>query len=462
MAKRPVTWTVTRSPNYQPPIAITNGYPGDRFVFVGCCEEQSRTYGSAHDQVAAKTGALDDSGRIAIDVTAAASDGLPYSYTLEGDVEDVSRQHIAGRSTLIVHPAPWYIGLKRPSQFVRERDGLTTAVVAATPDGKPAVGVPVELTLVQQQWNSVRRTEGNGFYTWDVERKEIDRGHFTVTTGAEPVALTAPLAEGGSYVLRATAKDDQGHIATTRMSFYVLGSGYTAWARYDHNRIDLVPEKDTYRPGETARIMIQSPWERATALLTVEREEIRSHTTFALASTQQTVTVPIAAKDVPNLFVSVLLIKGRTPAAQPDDASDPGKPSFRIGYARLNVEDPSKRLTMTVKADHEEFRPAGTAKVNVAVVDRAGQPAPSEVTLWAVDYGVLSSATAGSSRAVLPISRRRSVSAPRNCCASRLKGVRPNHERVISPWPSFRKWTGRATSRSGRRATTASFITVRD
>ena len=390
MAKRPVTWTVTRSPNYQPPIAITNSYPGDRFVFVGCCDEQSRTYGSAHDQVAAKTGALDDSGRIAIDVTAAASDGLPYAYTLEGDVEDVSRQHIAGRSTLIVHPAPWYIGLKRPNQFVRERDGLTTAVVAATPDGKPAVGVPVELTLVQQQWNSVRRAEGNGFYTWDVERKEIDRGHFTVTTGAEPVALTAPLAEGGSYVLRATAKDDQGHIATTRMSFYVLGSGYTAWARYDHNRIDLVPEKDTYRPGETARIMIQSPWERATALLTVEREGIRSHTTFALASTQQTVTVPIAAKDVPNLFVSVLLIKGRTPAEQPDDASDPGKPSFRIGYARLNVEDPSKRLTMTVKADHEEFRPAGTAKVNVAVVDRAGQPAPSEVTLWAVDYGVLS------------------------------------------------------------------------
>ena len=43
--------------------------------------------------------------------------------------------------------------------------------------------------------------------------------------------------------------------------------GYTAWERYDHNRIDLVPDRQTYRPGETARLMIQSPWEQATALM---------------------------------------------------------------------------------------------------------------------------------------------------------------------------------------------------
>ena len=68
------------------------------------------------------------------------------------------------------------------------------------------------------------------------------------------------------------------------MSFYALGSGYTAWARYDHNRIDLVPERESYKPGETARLMIQSPWEHATALMTTEREGIRSHTQFTLTS----------------------------------------------------------------------------------------------------------------------------------------------------------------------------------
>src|SRR5262249_15671613 len=110
----------------------------------------------------------------------------------------------------------------------------------------------------------------------------------------------------------------------------------------------------------------------------------------ALMSTQQTVTVPITAADIPNLFVSVLLIKGRTRAEAQDDTSDPGKPSFRLGYARIAVEDASKRLTMTVKANKAEFRPAGAAKVDVQVNDSQGAPAASEVTLWAVDYGVLS------------------------------------------------------------------------
>src|SRR5262249_19134340 len=220
------------------------------------------------------------------------------------------------------------------------------------------------------------------------ERKETEAGHFTITTGSEPVPLAVPLGEGGSYMLRAAARDGAFQ-STTNLSFYALGAGYTAWARYDHNRIDLIPERDTYKPGETARLMIQSPWESATALLTVEREGIRSHQQFALTSTQQTVAVPITAAAIPNLFVSVLLIKGRT-RADAEDTSDPGKPSFRLGYARIAVEDSTKRLTTIVKANKPEFRPAGRATVDVQVNDSAGTPAPSEVTLWAVDYGVLS------------------------------------------------------------------------
>src|SRR4029077_14521769 len=159
-----------------------------------------------------------------------------------------------------------------------------------------------------------------------------------------------PLPSGGSFLIRATAKEGE-YQSSTRLPFYAIGSGYTAWQRYDHNRIDLVPEHDTYKPGETARLMIQSPWEQATALLTVEREGIRSHSTFALTSTQQTVSVPITAADIPNLFVSVLLIKGRTKTdVDTSDTSDPGKPAFRVGYAKLAAEDASKRLTVSVKA----------------------------------------------------------------------------------------------------------------
>lgn len=90
----------------------------------------------------------------------------------------------------------------------------------------------------------------------------------------------------------------------------------------------------------------------------------------------------------------MLLIKGRS-AATPiegsgEDTSDPGKPAFRLGYVELQVEDRSKRLTVAVSADRQEYRPATDARVRVEVADHQGRPSPSEVTLWAVDYGVLS------------------------------------------------------------------------
>src|SRR5262249_21273036 len=120
-----------------------------------------------------------------------------------------------------------------------------------------------------------------------------------------------PLAEGGSYVLRAIARDSSDRQTRTELGFYAIGPGISSW-RSEGNRIDLTPERKTWKPGERARILIQSPWPRATGLVTVEREGISSHRSFDVRSTQDTIEVPVTEADVPNVYVSVLLVKGRT------------------------------------------------------------------------------------------------------------------------------------------------------
>jgi uncharacterized protein YfaS (alpha-2-macroglobulin family) len=398
MGARPLTWTFSKQPLGDAPAAVREKFPGDRWLFVGWGERSPADSG----EISRDSAQLTQAGSRELTLATRRDAGVPYSYTLEGDVEDVSRQHIANRASITVHPAPWYVGLRRPPYFVEQKAGLRTEVVTASPRGDVIPGVPVTVTLTQVQWISVRRAEGNGFYAWDTERREIPAGTWTVTSGADPVPLSIALPNGGYFMLEATAQEKSGRFAVTRTSFYALGDGYTAWARFDHNRIELVPERKTYKPGDTARIMIQSPWEQATALVTTEREGIRSHRQFALTSTQQSIDIPIAEADIPNVFVSVLLVKGRTrvePAPEAaatggpyaiEDPSDPGKPSFRLGYVELQVEDAGKRLTLAVTANKEEYRPANAAKVNVSVKDAAGRGARSEVTLWAVDYGVLS------------------------------------------------------------------------
>ena len=397
MPGRPVSWTWRRTPGATAPQPVYDALPqADQWEFVGSAER--RPDDAAVVSREAKT---TRAGDLAVELPTLLEAGLPMVYTLEADVEDVSRQHIANRASVTVHPAEWYVGVRRPAYFLDQEAGLHTELVTVTPGGRIAAGVPIEVTLTQVQWNSVRRAEGNGFYTWETERKAVPVGSWTVTSAEAPVSFDAALPSGGYFELEAVAREASGRFAVTRTSFYALGAGYTAWERYDHNRIDLVADKRRYKPGDTARIMIQSPWERATALVTTEREGIRSQRHFQLTSTQQSVSVPIAEGDIPNVYVSVLLIKGRSAAAAPataasggpeqvEDASDPGKPAFRLGYVDLQVEDDSKRLTVAVSADREEFRPATNAQVRLRVTDAQGRPAASEVTLWAVDYGVLS------------------------------------------------------------------------
>src|SRR5207253_2973448 len=111
---------------------------------------------------------------------------------------------------IVVHPASWYVGTGRLPYFTEQKNGIKTHIVAVGLDGIPVSGVAVELALKQIQWESVRRAEGGGFYTWDSRQKVIPIGTWTVTTGEQPVSFETTLPSGGNFVLTATARGEDG------------------------------------------------------------------------------------------------------------------------------------------------------------------------------------------------------------------------------------------------------------
>src|SRR4029079_18827568 len=183
---------------FSAPAAITEAFPAERWTFVGWA---TADIPRGRNDVRADDGALTPAGQLPVDLPTDAAAGVPYAYTLEGDVEDVSRQHIANRASLVVHPAPWDIGVRTISTFNDQKDGLKTELIVVGLDGKPVPGVAVDVTLTQVQWNSVRRAEGNGFYTWETERKDVPAGTWHVTSGAAPVALQVPLRDSRAFTL---------------------------------------------------------------------------------------------------------------------------------------------------------------------------------------------------------------------------------------------------------------------
>jgi hypothetical protein len=204
MAKRPVKWSVTREAALGDiPAPIRERFPVEQYQFSYYPERLERE----QKRVAGADALLDASGHIAVSVPTDRALDIPYQYTLETDIEDISRQHIANRASVVLHPASVYLGVRRPEQFATIEKGADVSLIAADFDGKLVSGLTVTASLVRLQWNSVRHAEGAGFYEWESERIEIPSGQWTISTADKPVPLHLPVPEGG--FLRAAGHDSR-------------------------------------------------------------------------------------------------------------------------------------------------------------------------------------------------------------------------------------------------------------
>ena len=339
------------------------------------------------------TGTLDARGDLAIEATLPAAKSTRASrVTIEATVTDVNRQTVAGTSTALVHPAAFYIATKprTESWFWRAGEAQSLAVRAVRPDGAAESGVRVRGTLVRREWHQVRR-ERNGIASLvgDWVSDTVARCTVTTTAAAPADAPSCALtpAAGGMHLVIFEATDARGRRAATSFGRYVAGAGFVPWSDETQFKMEVIADRDRYSVGDTATVMLASPFTDAEAWVTVEREGIIEQRRLRLTSGATTLKLPITEAYAPNAFVSVVVARGRT--APPSKLDDPGRPTIRVGYAQLRVTPEVKRLAVKVAPLAAEYRPGDTARVRLTVRDRRGVGARSEVTLWAVDEGVL-------------------------------------------------------------------------
>jgi uncharacterized protein YfaS (alpha-2-macroglobulin family) len=120
-----------------------------------------------------------------------------------------------------------------------------------------------------------------------------------------------------------------------------------------------------------------------------------------LAGSDPVVEVPVAANHAPNVYASVLAVRGRVAppvaGAEADGARvtalvDLGKPAFRLGFAKLDVGWAPHRLDIEVTPDREVYGVREHARVKVGVRRATGGealPASAEIAFAAVDEALL-------------------------------------------------------------------------
>lgn len=344
---------------------------------------------------ASGTDTLDPAGRLALRLAPGAAGrerGRPLRATVEATVTDVNRQTVSASASLLVHPAAFYLGA-RPEPLSQGDSYFWTAgrpvgvgVIAVRPDGRRVADVRVSGAVVRREWHQVRR-ERAGYAELVGEWVDDTVAGCGVVTAPEPVRCGFTPPAGGAYVVILRATDAAGRRAVTRFYRWAVGSDWVPWNDESQFKMDVVPDRARYTVGDTATVLFASPFTDAEAWVTVEREGLIQQRRLRITSGTTTLKYPITEAFAPNAYVSIVVARGRSAPSGPLD--DPGRPTIRVGYAELRVTPERKRLTLDARPLRTECRPGDTAQVRLTVRDAAGRGQRSEVTLWAVDEGVL-------------------------------------------------------------------------
>jgi len=327
----------------------------------------------------------------------------PRTVRLLAEVTDLNQQTRSHAADFTVHSSDFYLGVR---DLVSPRVGqpLSAALVAVRPDGSP-MPAPVKATLRLQrvEWHTVRQLgagkaiayRSEPVFTNLVEQEVVTLParrvgvKWELADKATPALLPAP-TEAGEYLLEARATDAAGRAVLTAIPFHVTNpepksARKFAWDYRNDVQVELVPDRKSYRAGDTATVLVKTPISGA-ALVTIERDGVRREWTTNLVGNAPVLRIPLEPGDAPNVFVGVLLLRGHA-----DSPRQFPQPEYRIGYCQLRVEQPEHRLQVSVMPAAPDARPGQPVRMKVAVQDHTARAvAGAEVTLYAVDEGVLS------------------------------------------------------------------------
>ena len=362
---------------------------------------------------------LDKNGSGELTIENIPASDAPVDITLEASYSDPNGEIQSLQSRQRIWPAAVVAGIKTEGWVSVNKD-LKLQALALNTDGTPKANTKLNVRAIAHKTVTSRKRLVGGFYSYDNQQSVKDLGSVCSGTSDSRGLLlcNVKIAEAGEIELIATASDDKGKTSEASTSVTVTRQGEIWWGGDDHDRMDVLPEKRTYQPGETAKFQVRMPFRRARALLTVEREGILHSEIITLTGQDPTVELKIRPEWGPNVYVSVLALRGRlyevpwysfftwgfkSPRewwqafrydskeyAAPTALVDLSKPAFRLGMAEIEVGLADRTLKVDVKADKESYQVREQAQVTIDVHLPDGKPAANaEVAVAAVDQALL-------------------------------------------------------------------------
>jgi hypothetical protein len=384
VAERAIRWRVSQHPYTWRP--ETGRFDGFLFSSDGRFSRTEALTSAARLETVTETDAQGQA-RLILDPTAELT-AQPRTYAIEATVTGDNDQTVTATRQVVALP-PFIIGLKVP-RFLPNARRVSPEIVVLDADGQPIEGKDVEVRLLQRQWHAHLQagdfTDGAARYVTDTVDVLIDQK--ALSSGGRPRAVSFAVPEAGVYIVEVSGADRMGRAVRVRADLFASGSEPVSWEAPEAGVFSVTADADEYDPGQVASLIIESPFQRAEALVVVEAPDGPTFKWVSVRGGQGIARLFIEDTWVPRVPVHVILMRGRLDNEAVVGREDLGKPSTLASSIQVAVTPKRRRLSVSLEHPAQAL-PGARVPVTIRLADHRGLPSAGEVTLWLVDAAVL-------------------------------------------------------------------------
>ncbi len=320
-----------------------------------------RSYGYG-DAVRTGSGTTDAQGRLAVSFDVPRAD-RDQTYSLVAKVTDLARRLEQGVGGVVAHRANVAVNIKTDRYVYMPDDKVAAEVAVRDHDGRPVAGSKVRVKALRRVWSR-----------FTSKYREIELTTVDARTGANgTVRVELPGLDPGSIVLRAEAWDVQKRQTSAERWVWVTARDWDG-GTMNWRGISIVPDKESYKPGETATFLVTSEVKDMYLLFTLEATRIYHRQVIKLNGHAATLRVKLDDPGLlPNFFASIVSLHGNK--------------TFRRDL-NIVIDPTSRFLDVEIKPDRKQYKPGAPASFEITTRDSEGNPVAAEVELAAVDEAI--------------------------------------------------------------------------
>ena len=344
-------------------------------------DETNTDYGYGNDIVKDGQATLDANGKLDVEFEIPATserDWSDYTYRLEATVTDESRRAVDGKASVIGTRGNVLANLRTDRYVYYEGDTAKLTVRTSDYEGRP---MPANVTLefVQRRWDRVEKEDEEGKKQYEYKTLETKLSSVDLRTDAQGQAsYQYHIDKTGSIDVEAVVNDGKKRFLSASNYIWVAdrNDSWADWSYEDYGAIKLIPDKQSYQPGETAHVLAMLPTEKANLLVTTELTGVLSAKIVTANARAVMIDVPIESRYAPNVYLSICYVRDG---------------EMYTHDRLLNVPAKNKFLNLEILADKKQYKPRETARYTVLARNADGSPAAgAELSFGVVDEAIYS------------------------------------------------------------------------